>query len=353
MEHQYLITRPIDGVTSSFPTLRDPDNLVYVREEVGGLVVGGYERNPDPWHVDTPIPPDFNHRLLEERWERFEPIAEGAFNLIPALRTTEINRFINGPEAFTPDDDFILGETEVRGFFVAAGFCAHGITGGAGVGRSTAEWIVDGEPSMDLSKMDVRRFGAHYRSRRYALARAHEIYAKHYDVKYPGEDYQAGRPLKVSPDLRAPRGARGRVRREVRLGARELVRVERGSRVRRVAAAGMGRRALVDGDRGRARRDARARGTVRRVELRQARGLGSAGVRVPPADLRERRRRGRRSGRLHADAQPARRHPVRPHGDAPVGRPLSDRHRDGVREPRPRRGSSGSSATPNGSRCAT
>jgi glycine cleavage system T protein len=199
MEHQYLITRPIDGVTSSFPTLRDPDNLVYVREEVGGLVVGGYERNPDPWHVDTPIPPDFNHRLLEERWERFEPIAEGAFNLIPALRTTEINRFINGPEAFTPDDDFILGETEVRGFFVAAGFCAHGITGGAGVGRSTAEWIVDGEPSMDLSKMDVRRFGAHYRSRRYALARAHEIYAKHYDVKYPGEDYQAGRPLKVSP----------------------------------------------------------------------------------------------------------------------------------------------------------
>jgi glycine cleavage system T protein len=199
MEHQYLITRPIDGVTASFPTLRDPDNLVYVREEVGGLVVGGYERNPDPWHADTPIPQDFNHRLLREKWERFEPIAEGAFNLIPALRTTEINRFINGPEAFTPDDDFILGETEVRGFFVAAGFCAHGITGGAGVGRYTAEWIVDGEPSMDLSKMDVRRFGAHYRSRRYALARAHEIYAKHYDVKYPGEDCQAGRPLKVSP----------------------------------------------------------------------------------------------------------------------------------------------------------
>jgi len=199
MEHQYLITRPIEGVTASFPTLRDPDNLLYVREEVGGLVVGGYERNPDPWHVDTPIPQDFNRRLLPERWERFEPIAEGAFNLIPALRTTEINRFINGPEAFTPDDDFILGETEVRGFFVAAGFCAHGITGGAGVGRYTAEWIVDGEPSMDLSKMDVRRFGEHYRSRRYALARAHEIYAKHYDVKYPGEDYLAGRPLKVSP----------------------------------------------------------------------------------------------------------------------------------------------------------
>ncbi len=199
MEHQYLITRPIDGVRPDFPTLRDPDHLVYVREEVGGLVVGGYERNPDPWHVETPIPQDFNHTLLEERWPRFEAIAEGAFGLIPSLQTTEINRFINGPEAFTPDDDFLLGETDVRGLFVAAGFCAHGVTGAAGVGRWTAEWIVEGEPSMDLSKMDVRRFGAHYRSRGYALARAVEIYSTHYDVKYPGEEFRAGRPLRMSP----------------------------------------------------------------------------------------------------------------------------------------------------------
>jgi len=199
MEHQYLITRPIEGVRPDFPTLRDPDRLVYVREEVGGLVVGGYERNPDPWNVHTPIPQDFNHRLLEEKWPRFESIAEGAFALIPSLQTVEINRFINGPEAFTPDDDFILGETEVRGLFVAAGFCAHGITGGAGVGRFTAEWIVEGEPSMDLSKMDVRRFGRHYRSRDYALAKAYEIYSTHYDVRYPGEESHAGRPLRTSP----------------------------------------------------------------------------------------------------------------------------------------------------------
>jgi glycine cleavage system T protein len=199
MEHQYLITRPIDGVRADFPTLRDPDNLVYVREEVGGLVVGGYERNPDPWHVSDPIPRDFNHRLLPEKWERFESIADGAFRLIPPLQTTEINRFINGPEAFTPDDDFILGETEVRGFFVAAGFCAHGVTGAAGIGRWTAEWIVEGEPSMDLSTMDVRRFGRQYASRDYSLAKAYEIYAKHYDVRYPGEENEAGRPLRVAP----------------------------------------------------------------------------------------------------------------------------------------------------------
>jgi glycine cleavage system T protein len=199
MEHQYLITRPIEGVRADFPTLRDPDNLVYIREEVGGLVVGGYERNPDPWHVHEPIPPDFNHRLLPEKWERFESIADGAFRLIPALQTTEINRFINGPEAFTPDDDFILGETEVAGFFVAAGFCAHGVTGAAGIGRWTAEWIVEGEPSMDLSKMDIRRFGRQYRSRDYALAKAYEIYSKHYDVRYPGEENLAGRPLRMAP----------------------------------------------------------------------------------------------------------------------------------------------------------
>jgi glycine cleavage system T protein len=199
MEHQYLITRPIDGTRPDFPTLRDPDHLVYAREEVGGLLVGGYERNPDPWHVETPIPPDFNDRLLAEKWERFEPIAQGAFDLIPTLKETEINRFINGPEAFTPDDDFILGETEVDGLFVAAGFCAHGITGAAGIGRYTAEWIVEGEPSMDLTKMDVRRFGPQYRSRRYSLARVVEIYSTHYDVKYPGEESHAGRPLRMSP----------------------------------------------------------------------------------------------------------------------------------------------------------
>ena len=119
--------------------------------------------------------------------------------MIPALKTTEINRFVNGPEAFTPDDDFILGETDVAGFFVAAGFCAHGITGGAGIGRWTAEWILEGSPSMDLSKMDVRRFGPQYRSRGYALSRAYEIYAKHYDVRYPGEEYEAGRPLRIAP----------------------------------------------------------------------------------------------------------------------------------------------------------
>ena len=278
MEHQYLITRPIEGVRADFPTLRDPDNLVYVREEVGGLVVGGYERNPDPWHVSDPIPRDFNHRLLPEKWERFESIADGAFRLIPPLQTTEINRFINGPEAFTPDDDFILGETEVAGFFVAAGFCAHGVTGAAGIGRWTAEWIVEGEPSMDLSKMDIRRFGRQYRSRDYALAKAYEIYAKHYDVRYPGRGERGRTAAPDGAHVLASGEAGRRVRREGRLGARQLVPLERRPGARGAPAARMGRRAMVHRDRHRAPRHTGAGGPVRRDELREVRG-GRSGAR--------------------------------------------------------------------------
>ncbi|MDP9342541.1 MAG: FAD-dependent oxidoreductase [Actinomycetota bacterium] len=198
MAHQFLVTKPLEGVRRDFPTMRDPDLLVYFREDAGGLVAGGYERDPAPWGMDG-IPADFNNRLLDEDWPRFEPLSEGALRRVPALESAEIVKMINGPEAFTPDGEFILGESEVRGFYVAAGFCAHGIAGAGGVGRIVAEWIVDGEPSMDAWKMDIRRFGAHYRSRRYALARATEIYSTYYDIHYPGEERQSARGLRLPP----------------------------------------------------------------------------------------------------------------------------------------------------------
>jgi glycine cleavage system aminomethyltransferase T/glycine/D-amino acid oxidase-like deaminating enzyme len=198
--HQYLLTEPIDGVTSELPTLRDPDRLVYFRPEAGGgLVMGGYERSPDPWRVEHGPPADFNGKLLPEDWPRFELLAESAAGLVPALGEAGVVRLINGPEAFTPDGEFILGESDVRGFFVAAGFCAHGIAGAGGIGKVIAEWIVEGEPEWDVWKMDVRRFGSHYRSRGYARDRAYEVYATYYDIHYPGEERQAGRPLKVPP----------------------------------------------------------------------------------------------------------------------------------------------------------
>jgi glycine cleavage system aminomethyltransferase T/glycine/D-amino acid oxidase-like deaminating enzyme len=198
LAHEYVFTEPIDGVRQALPTMRDPDNLCYFREELGGLCMGGYERHPAPWGLDG-IPADFNGRLLAPDWPRFEEIMAGAIRCVPAIADVGITRLINGPEAFTPDNEFILGESEVGGLFVAAGFCAHGIAGAGGVGRQVASWIVDGEPELDLWRMDIRRFGAQYTSLRYTLARTVEVYQTYYDIHYPNEERQAARPLRLSP----------------------------------------------------------------------------------------------------------------------------------------------------------
>ncbi|HYM69750.1 MAG TPA: FAD-dependent oxidoreductase, partial [bacterium] len=199
MEHQFIVTKPIPGVRRDFPTLRDPDRLVYFREEVGGLVAGGYEPDPAAWGLDG-IPADFEHRLLPPNWDRFEQLGRLAMTRVPALRDAEIVRLINGPEAFTPDGGFILGEApEVRGYFVAAGFNAHGIAAGGGIGQVLAEWIVEGQPHLDVWRMDIRRFGRQYRSRRYALAKTTEAYARHYEIHYPFQESEAGRNLRLSP----------------------------------------------------------------------------------------------------------------------------------------------------------
>ena len=197
MAHQYLITLPIDGVTADLPSMRDPDNLVYFRNQGGGLIAGGYERNPAPWSLHG-VPADFNYRLLDEDWDRFAPLMEAAIRRVPALEGAEIRQLLNGPEGFTPDNEFILGPSEVSGFFVAAGFCAHGIAGAGGVGRVMAEWVLDGTPSFDCWKMDIRRFGAAYRSRDFARDRTIEVYSTYYDIHYPHEERLSARPLRRS-----------------------------------------------------------------------------------------------------------------------------------------------------------
>ena len=199
MAHQYAITRPKVTIPSDLPTMRDPDRLVYFREEVGGMIMGGYERDPDPWCLDGHIPSTFNNTLLTPDWDRFLPLTESAQTLVPCMADADVHQLINGPEAFTPDGEFILGESEVGGYFVAAGFCAHGIAGAGGNGKVIAEWIVGGEPPMDLWKMDIRRFGNQYRSRSFSLARTYEVYSTYYDIVYPNHERQAGRPLRVPP----------------------------------------------------------------------------------------------------------------------------------------------------------
>ncbi|MEU8403928.1 FAD-dependent oxidoreductase [Nonomuraea sp. NPDC048892] len=202
MSHQYVVTDAFHD-HAGLPTLRDPDLLVYYRQEVQGLVMGGYERTCAPWTAATnafdAVPADFNGRLLPEDYPRFEEISDNSRVRVPAMADVGIRKLINGPEAFTPDNEFCLGETEVGGFYVAAGFCAHGIAGAGGIGRIMAEWIVDGEPSMDVWHMDVRRFGRQYRSPSYTLKRAVENYETYYDIRYPGHERSAGRPLRLSP----------------------------------------------------------------------------------------------------------------------------------------------------------
>jgi glycine cleavage system aminomethyltransferase T/glycine/D-amino acid oxidase-like deaminating enzyme len=203
MSHEYLVTQPFrDRDGSRLPTLRDPDLLVYFREEGGGLIMGGYERQSAPAFLDgdgvDAIPGDFNGRLLEEDWDRFAEIVSNSRRRVPVMDEITVTRLINGPEAFTPDNEFCLGETSVPGFFVAAGFCAHGLAGAGGIGKVMAEWIVGGEPSLDLWEMDVRRFGAQYRSPRYTLKRIRETYETYYDIRYPNHERSAGRPLRVS-----------------------------------------------------------------------------------------------------------------------------------------------------------
>jgi len=205
--HEYLVTQPFrelhgDGERIHLPTLRDPDLLIYFREEGGGLVMGGYERESAPWALNgklvDAIPADFNGRLLEEDWPRFEEIARNSSIRVPVMDEITVTRLINGPEAFTPDNEFCLGESEVDGFFVAAGFCAHGLAGAGGIGRVMAEWILAGEPTSDVWEMDIRRFGAHFRSPSYTLKRTKEVYETYYDIRYPGHERLAGRPLRTS-----------------------------------------------------------------------------------------------------------------------------------------------------------
>ncbi|GAA3559031.1 FAD-dependent oxidoreductase [Nonomuraea rosea] len=202
MSHQYVVTEACHDHTG-LPTLRDPDLLVYYRQEVQGLVMGGYERTCAPWtagqNAFDAVPAEFNGRLLSEDWPRFEEISDNSRIRVPAMADVGIRKLINGPEAFTPDNEFCLGETEVGGFFVAAGFCAHGIAGAGGIGKVMAEWIVEGEPSMDLWHMDIRRFGRQYRSPSYTIKRAIENYETYYDIRYPGHERSGGRPLRLSP----------------------------------------------------------------------------------------------------------------------------------------------------------
>jgi sarcosine dehydrogenase len=199
IQHQYLVTEAIAGVPRNLPTLRDPDSLIYGKEEVGGLVVGGYEPNPIAWALKG-VPEGFHFSLLDSNWEHFEPMMGRLLARIPALETAGIKQLINGPESFTTDGNFILGEApELKNFYVGAGFNAFGIASGGGAGKALAEWVAGGEPPMDLWPVDIRRFGSVHQDPKWVLTRTLEAYAHHYSMAWPHEELESARPVRVSP----------------------------------------------------------------------------------------------------------------------------------------------------------
>lgn len=199
MEHQYIVTEPIPDLPPDLPTVRDPDGLIYYKQEVDGLAMGGFELNPIPWGMRG-IPNSFTQQLLEPNYEQFEPLSQAAILRTPCIGTVGIRKMINGPDGYSPDGNYILGPSpEVPNFYVAAGMNCFGIAGGGGVGRTLAEWIVEGEPSMDLWPLDIRRFSKHHGSVRFVVDRTSEHYAKHYTLRWPGEENESARGIRRSP----------------------------------------------------------------------------------------------------------------------------------------------------------
>jgi sarcosine dehydrogenase len=199
VEHQYMITEKIEGVTPELPTLRDPDRRTYWKEEVGGLVWGGYEPNPKPWAVNG-IPEGFHFELLTSDYDHYAQFMDDAIARVPALANAGVKQLLNGPESFTPDGNFILGEApELRNLYIGAGFNAFGIASGGGAGMALAEWVAKGEPPFDLWPVDIRRFGPPHRVTDYVRTRTLEAYAKHYTIAWPSEEMKSARPTRRSP----------------------------------------------------------------------------------------------------------------------------------------------------------
>jgi len=199
VKHQYIVTERIDGLAADAPTLRDPDRRTYFKEEVGGLVMGGYEPDPQPWTTGD-VPDDWEFRLFDDDYDHFAQHMEQAVARVPALENVGVKQMVNGAESFTPDGNFILGRAnECANMFVGAGFNAFGIASGGGAGWVLAEWAMRGEAPLDLWAVDIRRFSDLHRDRDWVRDRTCEAYGKHYTVAFPHEEYDSGRPRLTSP----------------------------------------------------------------------------------------------------------------------------------------------------------
>ena len=208
-EHMYIVTEKISGVHPDLPVMRDPDGYIYFKEEVGGLVMGGFEPDAKPWGMSG-IPDKFEFQLLPDDWDQFEILMENALQRVPALEHAPIKTFLNGPESFTPDNQFILGlAPEADNVFVGAGFNSMGIASAGGAGKALAEWMCAGEPSLDLWPVDIRRFAPFHNNTTWLHDRVKETLGLHYAMPWPNREFHSARPFRCSPlyDRLAAKGA--------------------------------------------------------------------------------------------------------------------------------------------------
>ena len=197
-EHFYLITEPVDGI-GHLPVLRVPDECAYYKADAGKMMLGAFEPKAKPWGMDG-IPEDFEFDTLPEDYEHFEPILELAMNRVALFQTAGIHTFFNGPESFTPDDRYYLGEApDLDGYWVAAGYNSIGIVSSGGAGMALAEWIDDGRAPFDLWDVDVRRAQPFQRNRRYLKERVSESLGLLYADHYPFRQVETARGVRRSP----------------------------------------------------------------------------------------------------------------------------------------------------------
>ena len=198
-EHFYLLTKPIEGITGNMPTLSDHDNHLYIRDDSGGLLVGCFEPMGKPIKPGV-LTEDFEFGLLGEDWDHFEPMMMNALNRLPSLETAEVKMLLNGPESFTPDGMFMLGETaETKGLFLGCGMNSVGMASGGGAGMNLAHAIVHGHTAYDLGEADAKRFAPIYNSLDHLMCRAPEILGTHYEIAYPGRQLKTARDLRGLP----------------------------------------------------------------------------------------------------------------------------------------------------------
>lgn len=198
-EHFYLLTKPIEGIEGHLPTLSDHDSHLYIRDDVGGLLVGCFEPMGKPLEPSA-LGESFAFSLLPEDWDHFEPMMLNALHRIPALETAEVRTLLNGPESFTPDGSFMLGETaEVRRLYLCCGLNSVGVATGGGAGRAIAEWVAEDAAPMDLHEADPRRFCSAENAIEALRARAPEVLGEHYAIGFPGREWKSARNLRQTP----------------------------------------------------------------------------------------------------------------------------------------------------------